>query len=82
MFPSIERVYVNDRARHDLGWSPRRDFAFALDRLRRGFAGDNGPAATHFNRILADFTASTQREPPIPAGSPLDHVPHSNRSSS
>ena len=35
MFPSIERVYVNDLARHELGWSPRYDFRFALDRLRR-----------------------------------------------
>lgn len=33
MFPSIERVYVNDRARRDLGWSPGYDFAHALDRL-------------------------------------------------
>ncbi|MFN8517809.1 MAG: hypothetical protein U0667_00150 [Chloroflexota bacterium] len=31
--------------------------------------------ATHFNRLLAEFHASTQREPPIPAGAPLDHVP-------
>jgi nucleoside-diphosphate-sugar epimerase len=34
MFPSIERVYVNDHARRELGWSPRYDFRFALDRLR------------------------------------------------
>ena len=33
MFPSIERVYVNDLARRELGWSPRYDFRFALDRL-------------------------------------------------
>jgi UDP-glucose 4-epimerase len=33
MFPSIDRVYVNDRARRDLGWSPRYDFRHALDRL-------------------------------------------------
>ena len=33
MFPSIERVYVNDRARRELGWEPRYDFRFALDRL-------------------------------------------------
>jgi UDP-glucose 4-epimerase len=26
MFPSIERVYVNDRARNELGWRPRYDF--------------------------------------------------------
>ncbi|HEY6399050.1 MAG TPA: NAD(P)-dependent oxidoreductase [Solirubrobacteraceae bacterium] len=36
MFPSIERVYVNERARRDLGWSPRYDFGHALDRLREG----------------------------------------------
>ena len=36
MFPSIERVYVNDLARRELGWSPRYDFRFALDRLRDG----------------------------------------------
>ena len=33
MFPSIERVYVNDRARRELGWAPRYDFAHALERL-------------------------------------------------
>ena len=33
MFPSIERVYVNERARRELGWEPRYDFASALERL-------------------------------------------------
>jgi UDP-glucose 4-epimerase len=33
MFPAIERVYVNDRARTELGWSPRYDFARALESL-------------------------------------------------
>lgn len=33
MFPSIDRVYVNDRAREELGWSPRYGFASALDAL-------------------------------------------------
>jgi nucleoside-diphosphate-sugar epimerase len=36
MFPSIERVYVNDHARRELGWSPRYDFRHALDRLAEG----------------------------------------------
>ncbi|MGZ4238923.1 MAG: NAD-dependent epimerase/dehydratase family protein [Solirubrobacteraceae bacterium] len=36
MFPSIDRVYVNDRARGELGWSPRYDFRLALDRLEQG----------------------------------------------
>jgi len=36
MFPGIERVYVNARARRELEWSPRYDFAYVLDRLREG----------------------------------------------
>jgi nucleoside-diphosphate-sugar epimerase len=34
MFPSIERVYVNDRARNDLGWQPRFDFSYVIERLK------------------------------------------------
>jgi UDP-glucose 4-epimerase len=36
MFPRIDRVYVNDRARAELGWEPRYDFRHALDLLRAG----------------------------------------------
>ena len=36
MLPGIDRVYVNDRARADLGWEPRYDFRHALDLLRAG----------------------------------------------
>lgn len=36
MFPSIERVYVNAEARHDLGWMPEFDFRAALNRLAAG----------------------------------------------
>ena len=36
MFPSLERVYVNARARRELGWRPRYDFAGALVRLAAG----------------------------------------------
>jgi UDP-glucose 4-epimerase len=36
MFPRIDRVYVKDRARAELGWQPRYDFAGVLDALRRG----------------------------------------------
>ena len=36
MFPSIDRVYVNERARQDLGWKPRFDFRYVLDRLKAG----------------------------------------------
>ncbi len=36
MFPSIDRVYVNQRARNDLGWRPRYDFEYVLEKLRSG----------------------------------------------
>lgn len=36
MFPSIDRVYVNDRARRELGWRPRHDFASVVARLAAG----------------------------------------------
>lgn len=36
MFPGIDRVYVNARARKELGWRPRYDFGYVLDRLRAG----------------------------------------------
>jgi UDP-glucose 4-epimerase len=36
MFPAIDRVYVNTRARTELGRQPRHDFAGLIDRLRAG----------------------------------------------
>jgi nucleoside-diphosphate-sugar epimerase len=36
MIPSIDRVYVNERARNELGWQPRYSFSFIIDRLRAG----------------------------------------------
>lgn len=38
MFPTIERVYVNERARRDLGWRPRYDFQRIVDDLSAGDA--------------------------------------------
>jgi UDP-glucose 4-epimerase len=32
----IDRVYVNDRARRELGWRPRYDFSHVIERLRAG----------------------------------------------
>ena len=34
MFPTIDRVYVNIRARDELGWRPLYDFRHVIDRLR------------------------------------------------
>jgi nucleoside-diphosphate-sugar epimerase len=36
MFPSIDRVYINERARHDLGWNPKYDFRHILNCLKNG----------------------------------------------
>ena len=36
MLDSLDRVYVNALAREELGWAPRWDFGYALDRLRAG----------------------------------------------
>jgi UDP-glucose 4-epimerase len=33
MLPAIDRVYVNEAARTQLGWRPRYDFGLAIDRL-------------------------------------------------
>jgi UDP-glucose 4-epimerase len=38
MHPSIDRVYVNEKARLELGWQPKYDFRHIIDRLK---AGDN-----------------------------------------
>jgi UDP-glucose 4-epimerase len=36
LFPGLDRVYVNDRARAVLGWSPKHDFRRVLDCLAAG----------------------------------------------
>jgi UDP-glucose 4-epimerase len=36
MFDRIDRVYVNQRARRDLGWQPKYDFGFVLRCLQAG----------------------------------------------
>lgn len=33
MFPSIDRVYVNERARRELGWQPKYDFKYIMEQL-------------------------------------------------
>jgi UDP-glucose 4-epimerase len=34
MFPSLDRVYVNERARTELGWQPKYDFKYILEQIR------------------------------------------------
>lgn len=35
-FPGIDRVYVNEKARKELGWQPKYDFRYILERLKTG----------------------------------------------
>lgn len=44
LFPEIDRVYVNERARRELGWEPAYDFAHVLQSLRNGDDFRNGLA--------------------------------------
>ncbi|HLO33723.1 MAG TPA: NAD(P)-dependent oxidoreductase [Anaerolineales bacterium] len=34
MFPTIDRVYINERARNELGWQPEYSFSSILERLK------------------------------------------------
>jgi UDP-glucose 4-epimerase len=34
MFPSIDRVYVNEKARKELGWQPKYDFRYIMEQLQ------------------------------------------------
>ncbi len=63
MFPSIERVYVNERARNDLGWRPRYDFGYVLDRLR---AGDDPRSPLSLAVGAKGYHASKFAEGPYP----------------
>ncbi|MEZ4712699.1 MAG: NAD(P)-dependent oxidoreductase [Caldilineaceae bacterium] len=45
MFPSIDRVYVNARARTELGWQPHYDFAHVLEMLNAGQEDLRSPMA-------------------------------------
>lgn len=36
LFPQIDRVYINDLARSQLGWRPKYDFRYMLECLRSG----------------------------------------------
>lgn len=68
MFPTIERVYVNEAARAELGWEPRFDFPTALARLRAGqdprsaLAVEIGAKGYHRESVYP-YTARTSTEP-------------------
>jgi len=36
LFPTLDRVYDSSKAREELGWRPKYDFRYVLDRLKVG----------------------------------------------
>jgi hypothetical protein len=63
MFPGIDRVYVNERARRDLGWRPRYDFRHVLERLK---AGESARSALALAVGSKGYHARTFEEGPYP----------------
>ena len=67
MFPRIDRVYVNDRARAELDWKPRYDFARIVDLLR---AGDDPRSQLARNVGTKLYHAELFADGPYPIDSP------------
>ena len=65
MFPSVDRVYVNARARQDLGWQPTYDFRAVV---RQAAAG--GPIGSDLARAIGikGYPGSTYGEGLFPEG--------------
>jgi nucleoside-diphosphate-sugar epimerase len=63
MFPGIDRVYVNERARRELGWQPRYDFAKVLALIE-----SEGVAGSPLARIIGSkgYHAQTFSDGPYP----------------
>lgn len=65
MFPSIDRVYDNARARRELGWAPQYDFAKVIGDLAAGGDGSS-PLARAVG--AKGYHAERFREGPYPVG--------------
>jgi nucleoside-diphosphate-sugar epimerase len=65
MFPRIGRVYVNDRARRELGWRPVHDFASVIERLK---AGGETPSALARAIGAKGYHGRAFAEGPLPGG--------------
>jgi nucleoside-diphosphate-sugar epimerase len=65
MAPSIDRVYDNARARADLGWRPRHDFASVIAR-----AAEGGEIRSPLARAIG--AKGYHRDAPAGGGYPLD----------
>ncbi|HEU5296496.1 MAG TPA: NAD(P)-dependent oxidoreductase [Burkholderiaceae bacterium] len=60
MVPTIDRVYVNERARREFGWRPRHDFAAVIARLR-----DSADFRSPLARVIGSKGYHRQAPPPL-----------------
>ena len=63
MFPSLDRVYANDKARAELGWRPKHDFRSMLARV-----ADGNPPASDLALLIGKkgYHAKTFADGPYP----------------
>ena len=63
MFPSLDRVYANDKARAELGWRPKHDFRSMLARV-----ADGNPPASDLALLIGKkgYHAETFADGPYP----------------
>ncbi len=64
MSPLIDRVYVNEKARKELGWQPKYDFGYVLGRVKVGL-GPRSPLAQEIG--AKGYHANAFEEGPYPA---------------
>ncbi len=62
-FRHIDRVYVNERARRELGWQPKYDFATVLEQIAAG-----GPVGSPLAQLVGSkgYHAETFDGEPYP----------------
>ena len=82
MFPGIDRVYVNQRARNDLGWRPRYDFRYVLDTLSAGsdprspLSRTVGSKGYHSRKFAAAPYPAADFEVSSPVGADTSYTPY------
>jgi UDP-glucose 4-epimerase len=78
MFTGIDRVYVNQRAREELGWRPRYDFGHILDRLSQGHDLRSALALEVGSK---GYHTETFADGPYPVDKPAFATDHASRES-
>ena len=68
MFPGIDRVYVNEKARNELAWRPRYDFSQVIGQLKTG-----DPIGSELARSVGvkGYHGEVFEDGPYPVGLPL-----------